>query len=93
MEMKPMNKYEFLSQLRSALSALSTEEREAAMSYYEEFYSDAGQLGHSRVIGPFDNQRERKGRSRIGGGRHERRSKQGRLQRLYTSADARSNRP
>lgn len=50
MEMKPMNKYEFLSQLRSALSALSTEEREAAMSYYEEFFSDAGEENEQAVI-------------------------------------------
>ncbi len=50
MEMKPMNKYEFLSQLRNALSNLPTEEREAAMSYYEEFFSDAGEENEQAVI-------------------------------------------
>lgn len=50
MEMKPMNKYEFLSQLRAALSTLPKEEREAAMSYYEEFFSDAGEENEQAVI-------------------------------------------
>lgn len=50
MEMKPMNKYEFLSRLRGALSSLSKEEREAAMSYYEEFFSDAGEENEQAVI-------------------------------------------
>lgn len=50
MEMKPMNKYEFLSQLRNALSSLPKEEREAAMSYYEEFFSDAGEENEQAVI-------------------------------------------
>lgn len=45
-----MNKYEFLSQLRSALSSLPKEEREAAMSYYEEFFSDAGEENEQAVI-------------------------------------------
>lgn len=52
MEMKPMNKYEFLSRLRNALSALPNEERDAAMSYYEEFFSDAGEdneIGRAHV--------------------------------------------
>lgn len=48
--MTPMNKYEFLSRLRSALSSLSKEEREAAMSYYEEFFSDAGEENEQAVI-------------------------------------------
>ncbi len=50
MEMKPMNKYEFLSRLRNALSALPNEERDAAMSYYEEFFSDAGEDNEQAVI-------------------------------------------
>lgn len=50
MEMKPMNKYEFLSQLRAALSTLPKEEREAAMSYYEEFFSDAGEENEQAVM-------------------------------------------
>ncbi|MCM1053968.1 MAG: DUF1700 domain-containing protein [Bacteroides sp.] len=45
-----MNKYEFLSQLRNALSSLPKEEREAAMSYYEEFFSDAGEENEQAVI-------------------------------------------
>ena len=50
MEMRAMNKYEFLSRLRNALSALPKEEREAAMSYYEEFFSDAGEENEQAVI-------------------------------------------
>lgn len=45
-----MNKYEFLSQLRAALSTLPREERDAAMSYYEEFFSDAGEDNEQAVI-------------------------------------------
>ena len=45
-----MNKYEFLAQLRSALSSVPQEEREAAMSYYEEFFSDAGEENEQAVI-------------------------------------------
>lgn len=45
-----MNKYEFLSQLRTALSSVPPEEREAAMSYYEEFFSDAGEENEQAVI-------------------------------------------
>ena len=45
-----MNKYEYLAQLRSALSSVSQEEREAAMSYYEEFFSDAGEENEQAVI-------------------------------------------
>ena len=45
-----MNKYEFLAQLRSALSSVPLEEREAAMSYYEEFFSDAGEENEQAVI-------------------------------------------
>ena len=45
-----MNKYDFLSRLRSALSPLPKEERDAAMSYYEEFFSDAGEDNEQAVI-------------------------------------------
>lgn len=45
-----MNKYEFLAQLRNALSSVPPEEREAAMSYYEEFFSDAGEENEQAVI-------------------------------------------
>lgn len=45
-----MNKYEFLAQLRNALSSVPLEEREAAMSYYEEFFSDAGEENEQAVI-------------------------------------------
>ena len=45
-----MNKYEYLAQLRAGLSPLSLEEREAAMSYYEEFFSDAGEENEQAVI-------------------------------------------
>ncbi len=45
-----MNKYDFLSRLRTALSPLPQEERDAAMSYYEEFFSDAGEDNEQSVI-------------------------------------------
>ena len=45
-----MNKYEFLAQLRNALSSVPQEERDAAMSYYEEFFSDAGEENEQAVI-------------------------------------------
>ena len=45
-----MNKYEFLAQLRNALSSVPQEEREAAMSYYEEFFTDAGEENEQAVI-------------------------------------------
>lgn len=45
-----MNKYDFLSRLRNALSSLPQEERDSAMSYYEEFFSDAGEDNEQAVI-------------------------------------------
>ena len=45
-----MNKYEFLERLRNALSSVPQEERDAAMSYYEEFFSDAGEENEQAVI-------------------------------------------
>lgn len=45
-----MNKYDFLSRLRNALSPLPQEERDAAMNYYEEFFSEAGAENEQSVI-------------------------------------------
>lgn len=45
-----MNKYDFLSRLRNALSSLPQEERDAAMNYYEEFFSEAGEDNEQAVI-------------------------------------------
>lgn len=45
-----MNKYDFLSRLRNALSSLPQEERDAAMNYYEEFFSEAGENNEQAVI-------------------------------------------
>lgn len=45
-----MNRYEYLAQLRNALLSVPQEEREAAMSYYEEFFSDAGEENEQAVI-------------------------------------------
>lgn len=45
-----MNKYDFLSRLRNALSPLPQEERDAAMNYYEEFFTDAGEDNEQSVI-------------------------------------------
>ncbi|MCH5197473.1 MAG: DUF1700 domain-containing protein [Oscillospiraceae bacterium] len=53
-----MNKYEFLAQLRNALSSVPQEEREAAMSYYEEFFSDAGEENEQAVISSFGSPEE-----------------------------------
>lgn len=45
-----MNKYEYLSQLRVGLATLSKDDREEAMSYYEEFFNDAGEDNEQAVI-------------------------------------------
>lgn len=45
-----MNKYEYLSQLRQGLVTLPRDERDAAMSYYEEFFNDAGEENEQAVI-------------------------------------------
>ena len=45
-----MNKSEFLERLRNALFSVPQEERDAAMSYYEEFFSDAGEENEQAVI-------------------------------------------
>ncbi|HBH94752.1 MAG TPA: hypothetical protein DDX91_03315 [Ruminococcaceae bacterium] len=48
-----MNKTEFLSRLRIALAPLPEEERNAAMVYYEEFFSEAGEENEQSVISEF----------------------------------------
>ena len=45
-----MNKYEYLAQLRDALVTLPKSEQDEAMSYYEEFFSDAGTENEQAVI-------------------------------------------
>lgn len=45
-----MNKEQFLSELRQKLSALAKEEREAAITYYEEYFNDAGVENEQSVI-------------------------------------------
>lgn len=45
-----MNKYEYLANLRNCLTTLPQDERDAAMSYYEEFFSDAGEDNEQAVI-------------------------------------------
>jgi uncharacterized membrane protein len=45
-----MNKESFLSQLKQKLTALSSEEREAALTYYEEYFNDAGIENEQAVI-------------------------------------------
>ncbi len=45
-----MNKESFLSQLKQKLTALSSEEREAALTYYEEYFNDAGIENEQSVI-------------------------------------------
>lgn len=45
-----MNAYEYLSALRSALSALPPEEIDSAMRYYEDYFLDAGDENAERVI-------------------------------------------
>ncbi len=45
-----MNKDSFLAQLKQKLTALSIEEREAAIKYYEEYFNDAGIENEQSVI-------------------------------------------
>lgn len=45
-----MNKYEYLAQLRNALATLPKAEQDEAMSYYEEFFIDAGVENEQAVI-------------------------------------------
>ncbi len=45
-----MNKAEFFSVLRNRLSVLSKDERDAAISYYEEFFEEAGEENEKAVI-------------------------------------------
>lgn len=45
-----MNKEKFLSELREKLTILSSEERESAIKYYEEYFDDAGVENEQSVI-------------------------------------------
>lgn len=45
-----MTKQDFLDQLREKLAGLSTEEREAALEYYEDFFNDADGETEEEVI-------------------------------------------
>ena len=45
-----MNKEVFLDQLKKKLTILSTEERDAAITYYEEYFNDAGLENEQAVI-------------------------------------------
>jgi hypothetical protein len=45
-----MNKKEFLDKLNQKLAALSQEERESAMKYYEDYFEDAGEEKEQEVI-------------------------------------------
>lgn len=45
-----MTKSEYLNRLKTALLPLPSEEREAAIAYYEEFFSDAGEENEQSVI-------------------------------------------
>lgn len=53
-----MNKNEFLTRLKAALAPLPSEERDAAMIYYEEFFSDAGEENEQSVIAEFGSPEE-----------------------------------
>lgn len=45
-----MNKMEYLSKLKSCLSALPRKEREAALKYYDDLFKDAGYMNEQSVI-------------------------------------------
>lgn len=45
-----MNKEKFLSELKEKLTVLSNEEREAAITYYEEYFDDAGIENEQMVL-------------------------------------------
>lgn len=45
-----MNKMEYLSKLSECLSALPPEEREAAVRYYDDLFTDAGNINEQSVI-------------------------------------------
>ena len=49
--MSTEEKTAYLAELRRLLSALPQEEREAALTYYEEYFDDAGAEETGRVIG------------------------------------------
>jgi uncharacterized membrane protein len=45
-----MNKMEYLSKLRDCLSALPPKERDAAVKYYDDLFTDAGEVNEQSVI-------------------------------------------
>ena len=45
-----MNRAEYLAALRRALSVLPEEERASALSYYEEYFDDAGPENEAKAI-------------------------------------------
>ena len=45
-----MNKYTFLFELKKELSFMSPEDRESAVRYYEEFFTEAGSENESKII-------------------------------------------
>ena len=45
-----MNKMEYLSKLRECLSALPPKERDAAVKYYDDLFTDAGEVNEQSVI-------------------------------------------
>ncbi len=45
-----MNKMEYLSKLRDCLSALPPKERDAAVKYYDDLFTDAGEINEQSVI-------------------------------------------
>lgn len=53
-----MNKKDFLSRLSTALASLPPEERKAAMDYYEEFFTEAGEENEQSVIAEFGSPEE-----------------------------------
>lgn len=45
-----MTRFEFIAELRARLVALTNEEREAAVKYYDEFFEDAGPENEQNII-------------------------------------------
>ena len=48
-----MNRIEFMNQLRALLTDLPTNEREEALTYYENYFEDAGEDNEARIIREF----------------------------------------
>ena len=45
-----MNRSEFMTRLRELLTDINEAEREEALSYYEEYFDDAGEENEASVI-------------------------------------------